>query len=369
MTNTIDLSFKPTQKSTMTLSNLDVHYLVQEAKALEGEFLQKAFGQSGTFRFKFRHVDWVFHLPETAFLTRTPPHFAEHPTSFVMLLRKRLTGRLQAATQVGFDRIVQLQFPDVSVVIELFGDGNLLLLDQVGFILKPWKSEEFSSRKLQSGQKYKPPPQDKAHPAEWTPVLLDGLAGPIIAALSKTVNLSPFYLEEALVRAGVDKKKPANRLTTADKENIQAALKGLINEPLSPRVYYQDEKPLHAAPFAVQSLAHLESQPAATFSDALQAVFQQTVAVKQAEQVQIAPQIADSRKAAVLEKQRASLESFEHRAQEAQKKAEWIYQHFALIEQLRQHSDSHDDTIRPFLQGVSFKKKRHKIEIEVPDTP
>ncbi len=352
----------------MALSNLDVHYLIQEAKALEGEFLQKPFGQGGAFRFKFRHTDWVFHLPETAFLTQTPPHFSEHPTSFVMLLRKRLTGRLEKISHVGFDRIVQLHFPDVSVVIELFADGNLLLLDGVDFILKPWKSEEFSSRKLQSGQKYQPPPQDKVHPASFDPHVLDALHGQVITALSKTVNLSPFYLEEACVRAGIDKKTTVHQLTADQKQKLKTALQSLVNEPLTPRIYLEDGKPVIAAPFALQSLAGTECQPTATFSDALQAVFQQATAVKKAEQLQAAPAIADERKTAVLEKQRQSLEGFSKRAQDAQRKAEWVYLNFGLIEKLREHADSHDETIRPFIPaGVSFKKKRHKIEIILPE--
>ena len=352
----------------MAISNLDVHYLIQEAKELEGEFLQKAFGQGGAFRFKFRHTDWVFHLPESAFLTKTPPHFSEHPTSFVMLLRKRLTGRLEKISHVGFDRIVQLHFPDVSIVAELFADGNLLLLDGVDYILKPWKSEEFSSRKLQSGQKYQPPPQDKTHPASFDPRVLDAMQGQIISALSKTVNLSPFYLEEACVRAGLDKKTPVHQLTADQKQKLKTALSALLVEPLTPRIYLENGKPTHAAPFELRSLASLDSQTTATFSDALQAVFQEATAVKKAEQLQALPAIADERKSVVLEKQHHSLESFEQRASDAQKKAEWIYLNFGLIENLREHSDSHEETIRPLIPaGLSFKKKRHKIEIILPE--
>ncbi|MBI2445418.1 NFACT family protein [Candidatus Micrarchaeota archaeon] len=356
----------------MALSNLDVHYLILEAKALEGEFLQKAFGQSGTFRFKFRHTDWVFHLPEAAFLTQTPPQFTAHPDSFVMLLRKRLTGRLEKISQMGFDRIVQLHFSDVSIIVELFGEGNLLLLDQIGYILKPWRGEQFASRKLYAGQKYVAPPQDKTHPSAWTPALLEGLAGPIIAGLSKTVNLSPFYLEEVCIRAGVDKKKPANRLPAEDKANLQTALRGLLDEPLAPRIYLEDGKPMHAAPFELKSLEAKQQQATATFSEALQTVHAHATALKAAEDANAAPVMADERKTAVLEKQHAGLESFQQRASDAQKKAEWIYLHFDIIEKLRNHSDSEEETIRNqsiLPPQLKWRKKRHRIEIELPDSP
>jgi len=356
----------------MALSNLDVHHLVQETKELEGEFLQKVFGQAGVFRFKFRHADLVFHVPDAAFGTREPPQFTEHPSSFVMLLRKRLAGRLDQIEQVGFDRIVRLRFSDVSVVIELFGDGNLLLLDQVGYILKPWRSEEFSSRKLYAGQKYVAPPQDKAHPKEWSPAALQGLNGPLIAALSKTVNLSPAYLEEACVRAGFDKKTPVTGLNDGQKEKLQKALAGLLDEPLAPRIYLQDGKPAVAAPFELKSQAGKEQKATATFSEALETVYRQNAAVQKEIQVQAAPAIASSRKTAVLEKQHASLESFEQRADEAQKKAEWIYQHFQLIDALRGHSDSEEETIRKLAlmpADLKWRKKRHRIELEVPENP
>lgn len=352
----------------MTISNLDLHYLVAEIKPLEGEFLQKVFGQNGLFRFKFRSTDLVARLPEFAFLTQTPPSFSEHPASFIMLLRKRLTGRLQKISQVGFDRILQLHFSDVSVVIELFGEGNLLLLDGAGFILKPWRAEEFAHRKLFSGQKYVAPPQDKAHPKQWNSSVLDAQTGTLIAALSKTVNLSPLYLEEACARAGLDKKMPANSLKQEQKTKIAEALQNLLEQQSSPQIYFEDGKAKTAAPFGLESLRGKEQQHAPTFSQAIQTVFQNSEEQRQTEQAQAAPKAADSRKTVVLEKQRAALESFEQRATEAQKKAEWIYRQFSLIENLRQHSDSQEDTIRPLIPaGLSFKKKRHKIEIEAPD--
>ncbi|MBI5226237.1 NFACT family protein [Candidatus Micrarchaeota archaeon] len=354
----------------MTLSNLDVHYLIQEAKSLEGEFLQKAFGQEGIFRFKFRHTDFVAHLPEAAFLTQMPPQFTAHPSSYVMLLRKRLTGRLEKISQVGFDRIIQLHFADVSVVMELFGDGNLLLLDGVDFILKPWRAEEFASRKLYAGQKYVAPPQDKAHPDAFKPGLLHDLTGQLISALTKTVNLSPFYLEEACARAGLDKIMPVRSLNAAQKDALQVALASLLKEPLAPQVYLEDGKVTHAAPFALQSLKHLESKSTATFSEALEMEFQ----TSHAQQIQQAEKVVedepDERKAAVMEKQRFLLETFQSRAQIAQSKAEWIYLHFSMIEALRDHSDSEEETIRNLKlvpEGIQYRKKRHRIEVELPD--
>ncbi len=71
-----------------------------------------------------------------------------------------------------------------------------------------------------------------------------------------------------------------------------------------------------------------------------------------------------------MEKQRFLLETFQSRAQIAQSKAEWIYLHFSMIEALRDHSDSEEETIRNLKlvpEGIQYRKKRHRIEVELPD--
>ena len=65
-----------------------------------------------------------------------------HPPQFAMLLRKHLANaRLTGASQLGFDRIIVLEFDTKDgrrdLVIEMFRNGNVILLDPEGVIIQP----------------------------------------------------------------------------------------------------------------------------------------------------------------------------------------------------------------------------------------
>ena len=64
------------------------------------------------------------------------------PSPFAMVLRKHLgNGRLVDVSQHGFDRIITLHIDTASgihrLVIEMFRDGNVILLDPEGVIIQP----------------------------------------------------------------------------------------------------------------------------------------------------------------------------------------------------------------------------------------
>ena len=67
---------------------------------------------------------------------------ADLTPQFAMLLRKHLSNaRLLGASQIGFDRILRLEFDTKDgrrdVIVEMFRNGNVILLDQDGVIIQP----------------------------------------------------------------------------------------------------------------------------------------------------------------------------------------------------------------------------------------
>ncbi|MDP2717636.1 MAG: NFACT family protein [Candidatus Micrarchaeota archaeon] len=341
----------------MALSNLDVHFLVRELRDLENEHLQKVYGFAETYRFKFRSTDLVAHLPDAVFATPKPPAFAEHPSAFIMRMRKLLSGRPLGISQVGFDRILRMDFLKASVVLELFADGNLLLLDDTGIILNAWRTEEFASRKLRSGQRYVVPPMGKRHPAEFDAPALSGLSGPLVSALSKAVNLSPLYLEEACRRAALDKKMPVDALSDAQKQKLKVALASLL-EGFRPGYHENQGVPALAVPFPLTDRDGFV--PTASFSEAIRAVFEASAVEKAA-----LPGVVQKKQAFVLEQQQAAVEAFQEKAAEAKAKGDWFLEHAELVEKLRQHSDASEETLRELAPGLKFRKKKHVLELDV----
>ncbi len=346
-------------KKIMAFSNVDAHFLVAEAKALEGEHLQKVFGSPTLYRFKFRSQDLVFHIPETAYLTSNPPQFTQHPNTFTMLLRKHLVGRLQKISQVNFDRIIRLDFAGASIVFELFGEGNVLLLDDFNTIIRPFRAEEFASRKLYSREKYVAPPMEKQLPDAFNADALKSLSGPIVPALAKTVNLSPLYIEQACATAGIAKTTKADSLSFEQEAKLAEALKGILHAKPDPRAYLKDGKPYLAAPFPIVTKASEQTEQASTFSEALQKVFL-------AKEPPKAPETDTTvRRTALLEKQAETMALFEQKADEAKKKAEWIHANSAMISRLLENSDSTEETLKQITGPLAFKKKRTTLEFEV----
>ncbi len=345
----------------MALSNLDVHFLVRELSDLENEHLQKVYGHGAVYRFKFRSTDLVAHLPDAVFTTQKPPVFSDHPSSFIMRMRKLLSGRPLGISQVGFDRILRLDFARASVVLELFAEGNLLLLDENGVILSAWRSEEFASRTLRSGQSYVAPPMAKCHPGLFAPGRLSGLSGPLVAALLKTVNLSPLYLEEACRRAGLDARAPVESVSASGRQALAAALASLL-EGFRPGYHEVNGAPALAVPFALSGREGFV--PTASFSEAIRIVSQSQAELESAKAA-AQPGVAARKKAFVVEQQQAAVASFQEKADAARAKGDWILAHADLVEKLRAHSDASEPTLRDLAPGLKFKKKKHILELDV----
>ena len=86
------------------------------------------------------------------------------PPQFAMLLRKHLgNARLLSAEQLGFDRILKLIFDTKNgirgLVIEMFRDGNVILLDDEDVIIMPLTHVKYESRTIKRGEPYLAPPE------------------------------------------------------------------------------------------------------------------------------------------------------------------------------------------------------------------
>ena len=86
------------------------------------------------------------------------------PPQFAMLLRKHLgNARLLSAEQLGFDRILKLVFDTKNgirgLVIEMFRDGNVILLDDEDVIIMPLTHVKYESRTIKRGEPYLVPPE------------------------------------------------------------------------------------------------------------------------------------------------------------------------------------------------------------------
>ena len=150
-------------------SSFDVARIVRELSELVGARARKAYQphyEQVVLRLNRKGVpstDLVIVRGRRVYTSQRDRPMPSKPSQFAMVLRKHLNNsRLIAVEQFGFDRVIQLTFEHgggrLRLVIELFRDGNVLLLDDSGVIIQPLTHAKYASRSLKKGVAYTPPP-------------------------------------------------------------------------------------------------------------------------------------------------------------------------------------------------------------------
>ena len=167
--------------------------------------------------------------------TRDRP-MPQQPSQFAMILRKHLNNsRLIDAEQLGFDRVIRLVFEHgggrLSLIIELFRDGNVLLLDERDVIIRPLTHAKYASRSLKKGVRYRPPPKavdPRSISSDDIDSILKDSEHTLIRTLASRANLGRIYAAAACHTAGLKEDSMASSLSSKDKESLAKALSRLL---------------------------------------------------------------------------------------------------------------------------------------------
>lgn len=318
------------------MNNVDYHYLVRELNTvLPGSFLNQIYDLGpGAFRFKFKakqEHNLQVHLGQSAYLTPQLPEPLP-VSSFVRLLRDHLeNARVLKVEQLQQDRIfcVRLKKAEESILIfEMLKQGNMVLCTSDFQIVDAWKRAAYTHRKLGPKQKYALPPNDKLPAEKLTLALLSSWNGKLVSALSKHVNVSPFYLEEACAMSDLSLDTMVESLAEEDRKILVDEVRSLFSRPLAPVVYFDGETAVEFAAYPLAKMRPAAPAKYATFSEAIEAYYSHArEAPKEDPEMQ--------RLRHTLQEQERALAELEQGEQEARKKAEAIYLHYdKLFEEL-----------------------------------
>src|SRR5688572_17619741 len=278
------------------MTNVDVAALAAElSPLLTGARLDKAYQpakEQVLLRLRRKgagKLDLLIEIGRFATVTRRPPQNPDKPSMVAQVLRTTFeNSRLTGVRQVGFDRLLRLDFERGdgrrSIVVELFGDGNLLVLDADDKILLPMRGEDHGARKLRKGEPYQPPPGSAV------PFGMDAAALRAAAEASKAskdlvrflalgLGFGPLWAEELCLRAGLDKRAGIADLDEAAWGKVQAAVAALgrdiARNDLAPAVVFEDGKPVDAVPFVMAKYPapRFTVEEAPTFREALDVFF------------------------------------------------------------------------------------------------
>jgi len=225
-------------------SSFDVARIARELRTMVGVRARKAYQphyEQVVLRLNPKgkpSVDLVIVRGKRLYMSRRDRPMPNNPSPFAMLLRKHLgNSRLVAVEQVGFDRVLILTFEHgggrLKLVIELFRDGNVLLLDDEDVIIQPLTHAKYASRSLKRGELYIPPPET-VDPRGLDRAGLDAILAEsnhsMIRTLAARVNLGRIYGNAVCTAAGIGLDEPADSLDEEQKQALSDAMTGLLEE-------------------------------------------------------------------------------------------------------------------------------------------
>jgi predicted ribosome quality control (RQC) complex YloA/Tae2 family protein len=270
------------------------------------------------------------------------------------MLRNRLSGAdFAGVEQFEFDRILTFDFErgdeNTRVVVELFGQGNVAVLDETGEVVRSLETVRLKSRTVAPGAQYEFP-ASRVNPLS---VSYDALAArmddsdsDVVRTLATQLNLGGLYAEEVCTRAGVEKTTPIEAAGDDEYRAIHDALADLRTRLRSgafdPRLYEDDGRVVDATPFPLEEHERegLDSEAVDTFNAALDEYFHR---LERADDDDSAEEAASSRpdfeaeiakQNRIIDQQEGAIEEFEERADAERRRAELLYANYDLVDEV-----------------------------------
>ncbi|XES78113.1 MAG: ribosome rescue protein RqcH [Candidatus Bathyarchaeia archaeon] len=230
-------------------------------------------------------------------LTNYAQEKPQAPPAFCMALRKYLPGAwISNVEQYGFERVVTFEFKaregTLKLVLELFGEGNLILATEQGEILQALIFKRMRDRSIVRKETYQLPPSNAQNPFQVTKEeLARGLqaAGDaaVVRVLVRYLGVGGLYAEELLLRAGVEKTTPCTALTDVDVDAVFGALQGLLSpflaQTLEPNIVLDSaEGFVDVAPVKLKRYEDFTQQSFSSFGEALDEFYVRVTAAEKA---------------------------------------------------------------------------------------
>jgi len=229
----------------------------------------------------------------TAYALKPP----KTPPAFCMALRKYLRGAwVENIEQYEFERVVTLQFKTktgkMQLILELFGEGNIILTGENGEILQAMAFKRMRDRNIVRNEVFQFPPPFGKNPFQVTQDKLEEAltaAGDVevVRALARFLGVGGFYAEEILLRAHVEKTTPCNTLGSDEVSGIFDALQSLLSAvsgfKTAPQIVLaEDGGFVDVVPFKLKRYAAFKCKSIGGFNEALDEYFLRATAAEKA---------------------------------------------------------------------------------------
>jgi len=339
------------------LTNLELHFIVQELQRLVGTHLEQVYGAGDErFRLKFRGAsggEVIVDLKrKLIYFTKRVEKSEAEPDDFVSGLRRRLeNAKVEAVEQHKFDRVVVFRLRSkegtFNLIIEIFSNGNIVVCDDSLAIVQCLRREEWKDRKIAVHEKYIFPHSGPFEPGALGDAKLDAMMTEkhIIATLARAVPLGTIYLEEALAKADISPTEKGREVETKRLKALASAIKEIMTAKVF-SVHHLERGPQ----FSCYPLSDYESAKRTEYKT-LSECIDEALAAAPAEPAVDQKLLHEKEKLEhALREQKEALAGFEKEEAESREKADAIYASYQEVEEKLKEARE---------------KGKHKIELEL----
>ncbi|MEM3526056.1 MAG: NFACT family protein, partial [Candidatus Jordarchaeaceae archaeon] len=335
------------------MSNVDIAAIIHELKPiLEGAWIRNIYQINDIFLFKFRtqahgNVTLLVELGRRIHITGYQRPKPRLPSNFCMTLRKYLRNRrVVEIRQYDFDRlvIIDVGLPEdrYSVIIEFFGDGNIILLDPEGKILIAKQFLKMKDRDILPKKEFQYPPIRGADPhsvdLNWLKTIFSQSDTDAIRTIARNLNIGGEYAEELCIRAGIDKKQSASSISSQDLEKLISTLKALMNAldkgEFSPRIVLENSDMVSVSPFELKIYEGMQFRKFENFNQAADEFYSANEVFESEQKVSEIVESEVDRYQRMLEEQKMKIAEMETAEKKYRKYGDIIYENLHLVKEL-----------------------------------
>jgi predicted ribosome quality control (RQC) complex YloA/Tae2 family protein len=284
------------RRLAMELSGIELRYLVNEIKSK----INPAYYVSSinavtkpSFLFKMHHPKdpdiMLMVSTKGIWITRLKFESFEENKMINILKAELERAKIESIEQLGSERIITVKFRHLDekvryMVVEFFGDGNIVLCDgnmQIMGILKPI---EVRHRMLKIGFRYAPPPPRGIDVYDITLEQLRAMREDkqsdsldVVKWIGRKISIPKKYVEEIAIRAGIS-SLTVGQLSEEDMERLYVIIKEIISDIVSEKnhqpyvILGQNEKAIDAIPIKTAHLSKLNVKKTPSYMDAVDEV-------------------------------------------------------------------------------------------------
>ncbi len=353
------------------LSTLEIRQLVNEFQSLLNGRIDKIYQLSKKeFLFKIRITGGNRFLKirdKFIFLHPEKEETPAKPTTFCMVLRKHLEGRkVSKILQKGSERIIVIGINPFLLIMELYGQTNMVLCDENYSII----AVNRPSREIKKGEKYVFPEKRDIFWIKEKGFIetLNSSKQPLVKKLAALVG--GIYSEEICFRAGIAKDR--ERLSEKEAKQVFNTFSSLLNEEPSPMTVY-DEKPVDATVYDLKVYEGRNKVAFSAFYEAVDSYLTQTT--EKAEESELARKYQGGieKIEKIIATQKKNVDKLKKEMEQNQRAGEMIYERYQELAKLMKEFEEARkkmswDEIKSRIKNKKIKsveEKNQKIIVEL----